>query len=135
MRDHLCLYTERKFRNTGREEVCCVSNKAAVSGENTHLQTHTEYHHGVICDWGRASAAVTFCVTPLGDGFSGAAGSELHLAFRVLLQLLSDQEGTTSPCVQQSTEAEVEVPWFEESLPPSPRAGWRRHSCGRANVE
>lgn len=91
MRDHLCLYTERKFINTGREEVCCVSNKAAVSGENTHLQTHAQYR-GVICHCGRVSAALTFCVTPLGDGFSGA---ELHLAFRVLLQLLSDQEGTT----------------------------------------
>lgn len=76
-RHPLCSYTERRFRNTGREEVCCVSNKAAVSGE-THLQTHTEYR-GVICHWGQAGAAVAFCVTLMGDGFSEAAGSELHL--------------------------------------------------------
>lgn len=66
-----------------------------------------------------------FYVTPLGGGFSGAAGSELHLAFRVLLQVLSDQEGTTSTCRQQSTEVEVGVPWFEGkvSLLPPVQAG------------
>lgn len=34
----LCLYTEiQKYR---KEEVCGVSNKAALSGETQHLQTH-----------------------------------------------------------------------------------------------
>lgn len=73
-RDHLHLYTERKFRNTGREEVCCGNKKAALSGE-TPIYRHTQYC-GVICHWGKAGAAVAFCVTLLGDGFSGAAGSE-----------------------------------------------------------
>lgn len=43
-----------------------------------HIYRHTQYH-GVICHWGQAGAAVALCVTPRGDGFSGAAGSELHL--------------------------------------------------------
>lgn len=100
-----------------------MSNKAALSGETPNFR-HTQYC-GVICHWGEAGAAVTFCVTLLGDGFSGAAGSELHLAFHVLLQVLSHQEGMTSTCVQQSTEVEVKVPWFKEkaSLLPPVQAG------------
>lgn len=46
------MYTERKCRSTGREEVCCVSNEAAFPKE-THMYRHT----------------VTRCDLPLGRGW------------------------------------------------------------------
>lgn len=118
MKGITCACTQRKCRNTERQEVCCVSNKAAFPGAHMYRDTVPW------CDLPLVQPRY-FCVTPLGGGFSGAAGSELHLAFRVLLHVPSDQEGTTSARRQQSTEVEAGVLRFEVkvSLLPPVQAG------------